>query len=584
MQLDGLSLFASAAELHALLSGGRIERIAQPTRQTVVFTIRADGHNHRLLVSCEPEASRALLVDQTDKGPDRPYTFLMILRKHLVHARIVSIAAPRCDRVLHIACDALDELGARVRLTFVAELMGKHSNLILINEENVILDCAKRIPPSLSSLRTVLPGDRYQAPPVQQKRDLLTVSQANCVAALSHVATGSLQSALVSLFYGVSPFAARDLCARVQADADTYAPFPAALCAQLTAELLILQRKLARLDLAPCVLVDGAGTPQGFFPFVPAEGRYEPAESLQQAMNAYYQYQQLNKAIGRQRGQLTSAVQTRLQKLYKRLQIQTDTQAKSESFERVRTEGELILAYAYQIPPHQSKIELYDYTQDAPVTLSYDPQLSAQENAQKRFKRYQKLKSASEAAARQIEQIRPEIEYLEDVLFSIHQSETLDQLLEIRHELQDQDILPLPKEQGQKRRAVQSQPLRFVSTDGIELLCGRNNAQNDLVTLRLSRSTDTWLHAQGMPGSHVLVRACPVPPDTLRQAAHIAAFYSKGRRSENVPIDYTLIKHVRKPSGAKPGFVTYAFQKTLFITPDEALVKSLFARDDRPQK
>lgn len=581
MQLDGLSLYASAAELHALLSGGRIERIAQPTRQTVVFTIRADGHNHRLLVSCEPEASRALLVEQTDKGPDRPYTFLMILRKHLVHARIVSIAAPRCDRVLHIACDALDELGARVRLTFIGELMGKHSNLILINEDNVILDCAKRIPPSLSSLRTVLPGDRYEAPPVQRKRDLLTITQSDCEAALSNVETGSLQNALVNLFYGISPYAARDLCARVQADADQYAPFSPALCARLSEQLLILQRKLTASDFTPCLLVDGEAAPQGFFPFFPSEGRYEPAESLQQAMEFYYRSLQLNKAIGRQRSQLTSAVQTRLQKLYKRLQIQTDTQAKSDSFERVRLEGELILAYAYQIPPHQNRIELYDYTQDAPVTLSYDPALSAQENAQKRFKRYQKLKSASEAAAHQIEQIRPEIEYLENVLFSIQQSETLDQLLDIRHELQDQDILPLPKEPGKKRQTVQSQPLRFISTDGVELLCGRNNAQNDLVTLRLSKSTDTWLHAQGMPGSHVLVRACPVPPDTLRQAAHIAAFYSKGRRSENVPIDYTLIKHVRKPSGAKPGFVTYAFQKTLFITPDETLIKSLFARDDR---
>lgn len=180
----------------------------------------------------------------------------------------------------------------------------------------------------------------------------------------------------------------------------------------------------------------------------------------------------------------------------------------------------------------------------------------------------------------QIREIEPERQYLEGVLFSVQQAETLDQLLDIRHELQEEGLIPLSQEAGRRRQTAQSQPLHFVSTDGIDMYCGRNNAQNDFVTLKLSKSTDTWLHAQGMPGSHVLIKSSNVPTETLKQAAQIAAFYSKGRRSENVPIDYTLIKYVRKPSGAKPGFVTYTSQKTLFITPDEALVKSLFARED----
>ncbi|MFR4250302.1 MAG: NFACT family protein [Christensenellales bacterium] len=581
MQLDGLSLYAASMECNALLCGGRVERIAQPSRQTVVFTIRANGQNHRLLFSCEPEAPRAVVVPQAEKGPEKPFTFLMILRKHLVHARIVSIQAPRCDRVLSLSFDALDDLGARVRLTFIAELMGKHSNLILVNQEQVILDCAKRIPPSVSSLRTVLPGDRYQAPPVQQKADLLSCTENEIRAIVQSFPAGRVSSSLVGSFYGVSPYAARLLCQRAAIEEDAFYPLSGELQNALCREILHMQSDLQSCAFAPVLLLDAEDRPAGFFPFVPKQGAYTPYPTMMAAMNAYYSACAEQKAIERQRTQLSSAVQTRLQKLYKRLSIQNDTLMKSENYERLRTEGDLILAYAYLVTEHCNMLEVEDYTQENKlVKLTYDPHLTPIANAEKRYKRYQKLRSACQAANQQKKKIQPEIDYLEEVLLSIQQNDSLDSLLEIRHELQDQDILPPNRESGQKRKTPQSRPLRFLSSDGIEMLCGRNNAQNDLVTLRLSRSTDTWLHAQGMPGSHVLIRAARVPEQTLRQAAHIAAFYSRGRRSENVPIDYTLIKHVRKPSGAKPGFVTYAFQKTLFITPDEALVKSLFAKDE----
>ena len=581
MQLDGISLFACAAELNEQLNGGRIERIAQPSRQTVVFTIRAQGKNHRLLLSCDPESPRAHLVSESEKGPEKPFTFLMILRKHLVHARITKISAPHCDRVLHISFDALDDLGTRIHLVFIAELMGKHSNLILVGQDQIILDCAKRIPPSVSSLRTVLPGDRYEAPPVQHKEDLLTSEIETMVSIFQRANTSTLSDVLVSNFYGISPYAATYLCERVGIESDTHAPFEPSLCQTMAMALKSFQQDLLTHHFAPCLVYrHGQNSPDGFFPFHPiASNAYKAMDSMQSAMLYYYEEKRLEKAIQRQCTQLTTTLQSKLQKLYKRLRIQHDTLAKSESYERIRQEGELILAYAYQIPAHQNKIELYDYTQDTMVSLSYDPTLSAQENAQKRFKRYQKLRSAAQASQAQIQQIQPEIDYLEDVLFTVQQAETLDQLLEIRHELQDQSIMPLSQEVNKRKQTTQSQPLHFLSTDGIEMFCGRNNAQNDFVTLKLSKSTDTWLHAQGMPGSHVLIKAAKVPPETLQQAAQIAAFYSKGRRSENVPIDYTLIKYVRKPSGAKPGFVTYTSQKTLFITPDEALVKSLFIKE-----
>ena len=247
--------------------------------------------------------------------------------------------------------------------------------------------------------------------------------------------------------------------------------------------------------------------------------------------------------------------------------------------EAIRLQGELLLAYAYQIPRGATSATVYDYTQDTEVTLSLDAQLSPADNAAKRFKRYQKLKSAQAAAQAQKDEIAPEIEYLEGVQFALEQCENVQEVREIRGELQDQGMLHTAQRQKGKREPQLSKPVHLRSSEGVDLYCGRNNAQNDFVTLKLSRSSDTWLHVQGMPGSHVLIKANPVPQQTLLEAAQIAAFYSRARNSSNVPVDYTLVKYVRKPSGAKPGFVTYTSQKTLFVTPDTETVKSLICKE-----
>ena len=573
MQMDGVALYAAAKEIDALLSGGRIERIAQPNRADVVFTIRANGTNHRLLFSADPECARIQLGGSSDKGPDKPYTFLMMLRKHLVHGRILQITAPQMDRAVRMTVQVTDDLGDRVELCFIAECMGKHSNLILIDPNGIILDSAKRIPPAVSSLRTVLPGERYHNPPAQQKHNVLALSREQITEWIETVPDVAADKALVSLFYGISPFTAQQLCQKVLGDI-AQAPLENAQSDAIASSLYALVQSLQSGTFEASLQTDDSGAPIAFAPFVIMGNNVQKAHSLCAAVLQYTEYRLSKSRILREKQALQAAVNARLEKLYKRLQFQLDVLAQSVSYESIREQGEFMLAYAHEIKRGMEHIQVHDYIHDVPVVLTLDPTLSAAENANKLFKRYQKLKSSSTAAQQQKDQVLPEIAYWESILLSIEQSETMEELQDIRTELQIQQLIRTVHSQG-KSTPPQSKPLRFVSNDGVEILCGRNNIQNDLVTCRLSRSGDTWLHAQGMPGSHVLIKANPVPPETLRQAAHIAAFFSRGRHSSNVPVDYTLIKNVHKPSGSKPGFVTYTNQKTLFVTPEGDLVKSL---------
>ena len=576
MQMDGAALFAAAKEANGLLSGGRIERIAQPNRLDVVFTIRANGTNHRLLFSADPESARVHLGGTPEKGPEKPFTFLMMLRKHLLHGRIVSLSAPRMDRAVQMRVLVTDDLGDRVELCFIAECMGKHSNLILVDPNGIILDSAKRVPPAVSSLRTVLPGEKYHDPPAQQKSDLLNLGKQG-ISDLLEQRGGSPDKALVFLFYGISPFTAQQLCS---------AAFGESVPTSMTSEqadavasvLYSLVQSLKGGSFEASLQTDGQGLPIAFAPFAIHGNNVQKTRSLCEAVVSYTEHRLFKARIQQEKQSLQSAINARLDKLYKRLQFQQEALSESASHETIREQAEFMLAYAHQIKLGMQSIQVHDYIHDVPVTLELDPTKSAAENANRLFKRYQKLKAQAVAAQRQKDEILPEIAYWEGTLLSVEQSETMEELFEIRAELQDQQLIKKANSAG-KSTQLQSKPLRFVSGDGVEMLCGRNNNQNDLVTCRLSRSSDTWLHAQGMPGSHVLIKASPVPPGTLQQAAQIAAFFSRGRHSANVPVDYTLIKNVHKPSGSKPGFVTYTNQRTLFITPDADLVKSLIREE-----
>jgi predicted ribosome quality control (RQC) complex YloA/Tae2 family protein len=576
MQMDGAALYAAAKEMQALLAGGRVERIAQPGRDEVVFVVRANGANHRLLFCVSPESARVHLTETSDKGPDKPFPFLMMLRKHLLHGRVLGFEVPKMDRTVAMSVAVTDDLGDRVVLRLFAECMGKHSNLILTGPDGVILDCAKRVPPAVSSKRTVLPGETYHPVPVQDKHDLLSLDAQAIAALLCALPGGALVKALVSLFYGISPFTAEQLL-EMDDMAQRHAPLTADETQMAANRLFGFVQSLKDGTFESTLQREETGEPVAFAPFVIIGPNVSRMPTLCAAVALYANYRREKQMIDREKSALAAAANARLHKLNKRRSIQEEVLLQSVDFERLRETGEFMLAYVHQIERGADSFEAYDYIRNETVTLALDPTKSAAENAKAVFKRYQKLKASAVAAKQQLDAILPEAVYLEDTLLLVDQAEDMQTLMEIRQELTDQGLLrPVSARVGAKQV---SKPLRFVSGDGVEIFAGRNNAQNDLVTTKLGRSTDTWLHAQGMAGSHVLIRANPVPAVTLRQAAQIAAYFSRGKQSANVPVDYTLLKHVRKPSGAKPGFVTYTSQKTLFVTPDAGLVKSLIREE-----
>ncbi|MBQ9989101.1 MAG: NFACT family protein [Clostridia bacterium] len=577
MQMDGAALYAVVTELNASMAGGRIERIAQPDRYCVVMVIRANGSNQRLLLNADPEGARFHITENTAKGPEKPFQFLMTLRKHLLHGRIDSFLLPRMDRAVHLLITGLNELGDRVQYRLILECMGKHSNLILAGEDGTVIDAARRVPPAISSLRTVLPGSKYHAPPVQQKVSLVDADPEDLARILESYPSGSLSKAISDSFYGISPFTAQTLIEQCGQE-NIRAPFAPDVCKTLARHLCRFVTRIASRDIEPCLLFNAFNAPHGFF-HEPVQGfSCESKKTFSAAVDAYFSLINSTRLFEREQKNMETVVVNRLGRLYKRRGYQHDTIAAAGNADQFRKEGELILANLWQIKRGDKTVMVTDYESDTVVVLTLDNTKTPSENAANRFKKYRKLKASIEAANAQLKEIEPEIEYLESVLYTIRHCANLEELADIRAELQDQHVLQAPQQRN-KHVAQTAQPLHFTSSEGIEIFVGRNNNQNDLLTTRLSRPGDTWMHAQGMPGSHVLVRANPVPAVTLEEAAMIAAFFSGGRNSSNVPIDHTLIKYVRKPSGSKPGFVTYSNQKTIFITPDSVAVKKLMNRN-----
>ena len=579
MQLDGATLYAYTKELNNKFVNSRIERISQLGRFDLCFVLRQHREHFRLVISTNPELPRLYYVEEAQSAKDNPSPFIMLLRKHLGKGRIESIRMDTLDRIIEFQIDSINELMEHVHYRLMVELMGKHSNLILVDDNGSILDSIRRVPSSLSSVRTVLPEQPYVAPPSQEKLNPFAVSVEDCILAFEENFGLPADRLLLHVFSGLSPFFARQICKScgiiedMRPDKSSYNAL-----AQKTLDFF---RQVHDGPYSPCVILDALEEClYGFAPILPIDMPYRQTDSLNDALALYFIRTTQQRALTSSRTALLTSLETKLAKLYKRLSIQTDALAAANDMETLKNTGELILSNLYQIQKGQDCVTVHDYLKDCEVTLRLDPVLSPADNAQKYFKKYAKQKTVLVTAKKQIDEIQQDIAYLTSVEQMVKQADSLETLSEIRAELSSQNILHQPQKKGVKQPQQQFRPLRFCSTDGVELLAGRNNTQNDILTLRYAKSTDTWLHAQGMPGSHVIIRhPLPIPPDTLNQAAQIAAYFSKGKHSANVPIDYTQVKYVKKPSGAKPGFVNYTSQKTLFITPDEKFVKSLIRED-----
>lgn len=558
--MDGIALGAVIQELQPLI-GGKIDKVQQPEKDLLLFVVRSNNGNQRLLFSIHPENGRIQLTGRTYDNPMNAPAFCMLLRRRLVGGRICSIRQLGADRVCEIIILARNELFDEVALRLIIELTGKHANLLLLEPNGAIVDCLRRVSANNDGARILLPGFPYDPIPSQNKLDPYSAPLA---AFESVYASPDPVRAMTAAFDGVSKQSAMALISA------THTP----------ETLFSLICSLKSGNFAPCLAFGAEGEPVAALPFVPVGlyARIEPMSSMSEALDRYYADRDQIVRIRRHGSALRHTVSTSLSRAQNKYAAFLETIQQSDAHDTARITGELILANLHLSRPGMREMIVDDYFVDPPAKriIALDPALNAQDNAKKYFKLYRKGKLGKTYAEGQIEGLASEIAYLEGQLENIDKCDTLYELNEIKEELIRERYLRPEKAQASKPANKSSAPMRFVSSDGITIYVGKNNRQNDALTLQNARSENIWLHAKNMPGSHVIIDFDGEPPEaTLREAAMLAAFYSQARASTAVPIDYTPRKFVKKPSGARPGMVIYSTNRTLYVTPDAQTVQRL---------
>lgn len=577
MPMDGLTLGFAAREMEPLLLGGRIDRITQPEKDTLIVLIRAGSENRRLLLCASPNNARCHLTAQNFPNPLEPPMFCMLLRKQLLGGRVVSLRQIGGDRVLHLTIDTVDELGDHVTRVLILEVMGRHSNLILVDENGRIIDAARHVNQDMSRVRQIQPGLAYAPPPGQDKLDPEEATPQRLLPYLERYAALPLAKALGQCLVGFSAPAARELCCRLTGSVQgslTAEEMPQV--AQRAADFLCRMRELQ----PPVVLLDDQGDPADVFPFPYVScdtARQKPFPSLSAALENYFGVRDQKDRLEQKSSSMVRLLKTHIERCEKKLALQNEELANAARMEEYRLMGELLNANLWQLHRGQEAAVVSNYYDEAggQITIPLDKQLTPAQNAQRYFKKYQKARSARETAAEQKEKTLAELAFLESALLDVGKCVGESELNEIRGELQRTGYLRSGMNRRQLKQLPPSRPYRYRSQDGIEICVGKNSLQNDRLT-GSARGGETWLHAKDMPGSHVIIRTeGEVPPATLKQAAQLAAWYSKGQRSSSVPVDYTLRKYVKKPGGAPPGFVHYTNQRTVYMTVEESDIRAI---------
>ena len=575
MPMDGVMLGFVARELDQKLRDGRVDRVIQPERDEIHLLIRAQGANHRLVLSASANAARVHLSQHAKTGPMEPPMFCMLLRKHLASGRVQAVRRVAGDRILEIEIQALSEMGDPVTRTLVVEIMGRHSNIILRGADGRILDAARHIGEDISRVRQVLPGLPYAYPPSQGKLNPETATSQEIALRLAE-AGGKLDKAIGACIAGFSPQASREACARIGLDASALVQ---ELDVERTAEQLHAYLK-AMPQLGPCVITLAEdGSPSDVYPFAQLHlplAKTEQFDGPSDALDAYFYERDRRDRMNQRASSLAHTLKNHIERCEKKIAIQNEALESAARMEEYRQKGELIQANLYRLKKGEPVARVENFYSEAcePVDIPMDVSLSPAQNAQRYFKLYQKARGARTLAAEQKAKTEQELAYLEQMEDDLRKCTDAAGLAELRSMLESSGHVRRAVSRVKPRKEAPSQPMKFLSCDGIEIEVGKNALQNERLTMG-AKGDELWLHAQKMPGSHVLVHAGDVPETTLEEAAMLAAYYSKGVRSAQVPIDATLRRYIKKPGGTPAGFVIYTHQRTLYVTPDEAAVKKI---------
>lgn len=570
MAFDGIVTRAMAHELNEELTTGRLMKIYQPTETELIFTIRSFGKNRSLLLSAHSSYSRFHITNDTFQNPKEPPMFCMLLRKHLVGSFLEKVEQYDNERIVMFYFKGKNEIGDETRKTIIIEVMGKHSNIHLIDQDKGhILDSIKHIPPSQNRHRIIMPGQPYKLPPNQGKINPLTIDADTFVRKLDFN-SGKLAKQIVDTYMGFSPLIASEITHLVGLGTiDMYKKVFQEIQANIIAN-----------DYSPQIIRSKQET---FYVLNLASisGDKQKFSSTSEMLDTYYSGKAERDRVKQQAGDLMRFLKNEKEKNERKIKKHEQTLIKAEKAEQYQRYGELLTANMHALRTGDKSATVVDYydPEQREILIELNPNKTPSENAQTYFKTYQKLKKSKQMVIQEIEKAEEEINYLDEIIQQITSAREED-ISEIREELQEEGYLKSrPNKKNKREKTGKPQPEKFVASDGTVLLVGKNNKQNEYLTNKLAARDDLWFHTKDIPGSHVVIRSSNPNEETIREAAHLAAYFSKSRDSSSVPVDYTLIKHVKKPSGSKPGFVTYDNQRTIYIDPDKEVVEKLKGND-----
>ncbi|MCL2852545.1 MAG: NFACT family protein [Defluviitaleaceae bacterium] len=582
MPLDGIVISNIAHDIRRAALGGRIDKIYQPEKDEIVANIRSLGSNLKLMLTANSSHPRIHFTNTSKPNPLTAPLFCMVLRKHLGGGKIVSVEQPDFERIIEIGISAQNEMGDDTHKRLIIEIMGKHSNIILVDERGIILDSARHINRETSSVREVLPGLPYVRPPSQGKTSPLLFDETDFLGRLSRAKAQAASDFLVKSYSGISPVAANEVCHRAGIDPnaachsldeamshsflDTFAQLVAAIDSNAyTPEIVFKSGKPGDFSSIRLTMFDDLDS-------------YEktPYDDISAMLEYFYTEKDARLRVDQKTADLRKLVTNNIERCSKKHDTHIRTMREISGREKYKLMGELLTANIYQLEKGMTTFAAQNYYDESLtiIEIELDPNLEPAENAQKHFKRYNKEKRTHAALQEQMTANDQEREYLQALLQTLSTCRDEADIEQVREELSENGYV---KKRRKSAKPVRARPLHYLSSDGMDIFVGKNNKQNDELTLRTADNRDIWLHVKDMPGSHVLIKTGgAAPSDTaLTEAATLAAYYSKGKSSSNVPVDYTLRKHVRKPSGAKPGMVIYENFKTLFVTPEEEAIKAL---------
>lgn len=555
MAFDGIVTMAAAKEMRPVIISGKIDKVYQPEADELVFNIHTKRGNVKLYASVNPAAARIHFIENSLQNPPAPLPFCMLLRKHIQGARVTDVAQVGSERIIEISLETLNELGFTVSKKLIFEIMGKHSNIVLLDiSSGKIIDCIKHVSIDVNRVRQLLPGIIYKYPPAQDKipfKELLPEGSPS-------VFLPPEAKAIQRTVGGVSPSFTQEMAA--------------------SEDPLSFLRSAARIieegRFCPVVYSDDKGSPKEFH-IIPLS-EYEDVcqkkefDSLSLCLEYYYAHKQSSNKLHQKASDLERSVSSQLDKLYLKEQRLREDLLKAENSESLRLYGELLTANIHQVRPGDKSTSVINYYDGSTVTIPLDPRLSPSKNAQQYFKKYGKAKTAVKEKQLQLRTNESDIKYLDSVMSYLKNASDVSEIEALRRELEETGYLRKRKIPGGfKEKKISSKPYRYILPGGCEVLVGRNNRENDILTFKTASSRDIWMHTKDIPGSHVIVKtSCEeISDEDLYTAASIAAYHSKGRESENVPVDYVRVKYVKKPAGAKPGMVIFTNNKTVWVDP-----------------